>query len=160
MQKQSCNSTIVRHFIFSFIFLIGGTFIFAPSFTEAQKDPILETPETLEEVQRATIEQGNKISEGLLGVIPNIWRNEVIPTWKGMWVWWKKEIWKDRLRPAYDTAADQIEGILNREVTKRKPIIEEQLQEEKEKLAQELEDRGKEAGKGIWERFLDLFRNK
>ena len=103
---------------------------------------------------------GDKIIAAIPGVIAGIWENEVIPAWKAMLSWVKEEVWQKRVKPALETLIDKIREFLDREIEKRKPLVEQEFEQEKQELKQDIENYGKDAGKGLWERFQALFRDE
>jgi gas vesicle protein len=136
--KQFKTFNIVRHlsfllavllFVFVSLMPIGQT-----SF--AQKDPQLQVPTTIEGTKESLLNIGDQVIAAIPRAIASIWSNQVIPAWKGLGKWLKTEVWEERILPAF----------------------EQELKKEKEELRQDIEQAGKEAGKGIWERFQALFR--
>ena len=147
----------MRHLIFLFIL---ATFTFSPpagGFASAQADPKLQVPETLDDAKEGVLNVSDKIIAAIPGVISGIWEREVVPVWKTMWSWVKEEIWQKRVQPALETLWDKIMEFFGKEVEKRKPLIEQEFEQEKQELKQDIENYGKDAGKGLWARFLGLF---
>lgn len=149
------NFHIVRHFIFLFIFLS----IVLPTFVLAQTDPIFQAPDTIEGAKEGVLSIGDKVMEAIPRAIARAWNEKAIPLWRQMGEWAKAEIWEKRVSPALQAIGDRVKQLLGQEVEKRKPIIEQELKKEKEELQGELKKQAQEAGKGLWERFLLLFRN-
>ena len=145
---------VVRHLVF---FLILFAFLMHPFFGFAQTDPKLQVPETLEGVKQGVLHIGDKIIAAIPGTIAGIWKNEVIPVWKVMWNWAGEEIWQKRVKPALETLVDKGKSLLGKEIEKRKPLIEQGFEQEKQELEVDIQTYGKSAGKGLWGRFLGLF---
>lgn len=105
----------------------------------------IEAPKTIEEAEKMAREAITVAEKELPGILERIWRDEVMPVWGNMWEWVKpriKSIWQ------------RVQELLGREIEKRKPIIEEELQREK----QELKKEAPEIGRPLWERFKELLR--
>jgi hypothetical protein len=153
MRKQNYRYKIVRHLVvFSFL-------VFAlPFFVFAQEPQTLRVPDTLEEAKEQSLSVGNKIAGILPGVVQNIWETQVLPVWRNMWKWTQEELWQKRVQPVAQNLIDKGKVLLGREVEQRRPIIEQELQKEKQELSEELKTHTQNTGKSIWERFKDLFR--
>lgn len=144
----------MRHLIFLFAFL----FFAFPVFVSAQEDPKLEVPETLGEAKEGFLNISDKIIAEIPKAIAGIWKNEVVPAWKAMGNWVQEEVWQRRVKPAFETLFDKVRELLGREIRERKPLIEQEFEQEKQELEEDIKTYGKSAGKGLWERFLGLFR--
>ena len=144
---------VVRHLIFLFILVI----FVSPVFVSAQTDPKLQVPDTLDEAKQGVLNVGDKIIAAIPKAIGNIWESEVVPVWKSMWNWVQEEVWQKRVKPALETLVDKVMEFLGKEVEKRKPLIEQEFEQEKQELKQDIKTYGKDAGKGLWARFLGLF---
>ncbi len=145
----------MRHLVFLLILL---SFITLPFFTSAQKIPELQVPDTLDEVKEGALNIGDKIIAAIPGIIAGIWKNEVMPLWRTMWKWIKEEIWQKRVEPVFQTVLDKIKELLGREVEKRKPLIQQELEQEKQELKEDVKTYSEGVRKGLWERFLGLFQ--
>ena len=129
------------------ILLILGFLL--PSFSFAQFESF-QTPKTLEEAKQ----MGEKTLEITQKEMPNIleklWKENVLPVWNKMYqsfmtnVWPKIENWFQK----------EIESRIKKEVEKRKPIIEEEFQREKEEIKKEVP----EVSKTLWEKFKELIK--
>lgn len=120
----------------------------------------LEKLKTLEEVKEMSYQASDVAEKEMPGILEQIWREEVIPTWRGMWQW-LKNIWNIHIMPRVEALWQAIKELLGKEVEKRKTIIEEELQKEKELLGKEAEEIRREApevGRSLWERFRELIR--
>jgi len=122
--------------------------------------PVFEVPETLDEAKQGTLNVLDKILAIGPGMIQNIWNTQAVSLWKDMWQWVSQELWQKRFQPIVQGLWDRLLALLGREVEKRAPLVEQEFQQEKQELAEELAQHGKNAGKGLWERFLDLFRTE
>ncbi|HEX9721905.1 MAG TPA: hypothetical protein VGA53_01430 [Candidatus Paceibacterota bacterium] len=146
-----------------FLFVLAS--VVMPGFAVAQEQPpmgvpVLEAPETLDEAKQGTLNILDKILAIGPGIIKNIWNTQAVPLWKDMWQWVSQELWQKRFQPIVQGLIDRGKELLGREVEKRVPLVERELQQEKQELAEELAQHGKSAGKSLWERFLDLFRTE
>lgn len=113
----------------------------------------LEKPKTLEEVKEMSYQAFDVAEKEMPGILEQIWREEVIPTWRGMWQW-LKNIWNIHIMPRVEALWQAIKELLGKEVEKRKTIIEEELQKEAEEIRRE----APEVGRSLWERFRELIR--
>jgi len=120
------------------ILIISGLFL--PVFTFAQLSDV--QPKTVEEAK----ELGKKAlgigEKELPGIIGKIWENEVLPIWQKMYNWFLENIWV------------KVWPYAEKEIEKRKPLIEEEFEKEKEELKEE----APELGKSLWQRFKDLIK--
>ncbi|OGG47033.1 hypothetical protein A2671_02155 [Candidatus Kaiserbacteria bacterium RIFCSPHIGHO2_01_FULL_49_13] len=150
-------SNIVRHYLFFLVLLFFAFPPLAGGFASAQADPKLQVPETLDDAKEGVLNVSDKIMAAIPGVISGIWEREVVPVWKSMWNWVQEEVWQRRVQPALETLIDKVMEFFGKEVEKRKPLIEQEFEQEKQELKQDIENYGKDAGKGLWARFLGLF---
>jgi len=149
-----CN--IVRHLVLlAWIASLIPVFAFAQ---DTQGDRMLEVPETLDEAKEESIKVGNKIASALPTIVENLWNTRVTPVWSNMWNWTQTTLWEQKMQPIVQNLTDWAKQLIGREVEQKRPIIEQALQEEKQELAQDVRTYGKAIGKGLWERFLDLFQ--
>jgi len=145
----------VRHLIlFVWIASLIPVFVLAQT---SQGDRILEVPETLSEAKEESIKVGNKIASALPNIVENLWNTRVTPVWNNMWNWTQTTLWEQKMQPIVQNLTDWAKQLLGREVEQRRPIIEQELQEEKQEFAKDVRTYGKAIGKSLWERFLDLF---
>lgn len=149
------NFNILRHFVLT-AFLV---FIFAPGAAYGQGDPVLEAPDTLEETRERAVE----IADAIISIIPKaiarIWGEQVIPVWRTMGEWVQAELWEKRISPGLQTASDTIQGLLGKEVEKRREAVQEGIQKQKEQIETELRGQTQKTKQSIWERFKALLRN-
>jgi len=120
--------------------------------------PILEVPDTLEGVKEGTERIGKEVGAGLLISVQNIWREEVVPKWREMFSWTNENIWTRFAQPYFYEIGDSIKRVLGKEVEKRKPLIEQKLEQERQELQEEITKQSAKATRNLWERFLALFR--
>ncbi len=97
----------------------------------------VKAPQTMEEARDFSW----KIAEKIPGTIKKIWQGEVWPLWKRIY----GRIWYDWTKPFLEKWWHQLLDLLNREVEKKKPELEEEFRAEKEEIK-----------KDIWERFKEL----
>ena len=157
MLKKDYN--IVRRFTFS-ILLLSLVFVFTlPTFSpptpalaqesaqQIGKDPVLRTPDTIEEARESILKVEGKIFQAIPRLIGKMWSEQILPMWRQMGNWTKEEIWEKRILPALQTISDRVKKLLGREVEKRTESAKERLEEQTERAKQDL-----------WERFKALFR--
>jgi len=124
-----------------------------PGFAFSEQPPSIQAPETLEEAREIGERAGKEIKEKLPGILEQIWKEEVMPIWRGMWQWFNG-VWNRHIGPRIEAIWQRIQELLGKEIEKRKPIIEEELEREKEELKKELP----EVGKSLWQRFKELIK--
>jgi len=132
------------------ILLLG---ILLPSFSLAQGGDQLQLPENMDEVQELgerALEIGKK---ELPGTIEKVWQEEVLPIWQKMYDIWSNW-WDNTIQPWLDDIWQKIMSLLGQEIEKRKPLIEEEFEKEKEELGIE----ASKIGQSLWERFKELIK--
>ena len=110
-----------------------------PAFIMAQEDAS-QAPETIEEAKSL----GLKILGGLPEAIKDVWQNQALPLWIGMW---------DRARPYLEPWWQKFLGLWE----KKKPDLEEEFQKEKQEMKEDL-PKTIETSKSLWEKFKDLWK--
>lgn len=120
--------------------------------TAQEEAPIIEAPETIEDAQ----EFGLQILQGIPAAVKEVWDTQVIPLWTKMWSI-TKNIWDTTVFSWVKGLWDQVLSLFGQEIEKRKPLIEEEFQKEKEELKQELEQKIPEPGKTLWSRIKGFF---
>lgn len=113
----------------------------------------VEPPKTIDEAKQKAYEAIDIAEEKMPGILERMWKEEVLPTWRAMWEWFSN-LWNRHIRPRIDVIWQRIQELLGKEIEKRKPIIEEELQKEKQEIKQELPV----VGQSLWERFKELIR--
>ena len=129
------------------ILLLTGFLL--PNFAFSQDD-LITAPEDFEEVKELgerALEVGEK---ELPGTLERIWKEEVLPVWQKMYDWFKDNIWP-KIENWYVSI---IKPRAEEEIEKRRPEVEEELQKEKEEMKAE----GKELGKSLWEKFIEIIK--
>lgn len=107
--------------------------------------PITEAPKTIDEVKEIGHKAIDAAERELPGIFRQIWQNEVLPIWQGMWEW---------AEPKIQTIWQRIQNLFLGEIEKRRPIIEEEFEKEKDEIKKELP----EVRRSLWERFQKLIR--
>lgn len=117
-----------------------------PSFSFAE----ISSPETAGEIKQIgekALEVGEK---EMPGIIKRIWQEEVLPIWRKMYNWFMANIWP------------KLVGFFNKylkpEIEKRKPIINEEFQKEKEEMKKSAKEEVPAATKSLWERLKELIK--
>jgi hypothetical protein len=129
-------------------FLIIAGLIF-PILSLAQQQPI-SPPENMEQAKELGQKMGESAKENFPGVIRKAWEEDVLPIWRKMYNWFKENIWSRIV----EFFKNLIQPKIKEEVEKRKPIIEEEFQKEKQEMKNELP----EVTKSLWGRFKELIR--
>jgi len=142
----------VRHLtiLVSISILFG---LFLPCFSLAQ----IETPETVEDVQKLGEKALEVGQQELPGLIERIWQEEVLPIWQKMYEIWLKW-WRNTIEPWLDGLWQKVRGLLGQEIEKRKPLIEEEFEKEKKEMKEELKTEGVKAGQSLWQKFKELIK--
>lgn len=138
---------MVKKTIFTLI-ILG---LLAPGFAFSGPQSLIETPETLEEARKIGERASEEIKEKLPGILERIWKEEVAPTWRTMWQWFRN-IWDAHIWQRIETLWQKIQTLLGKEIEKRKPLIEEGLEKEKQEIKEEMP----EIGRSLWQRFKEL----
>jgi len=123
--------------------------VLLPSFSFAQ----VEQPETLEEAKEMGEKAGKEIKEKLPGILEKMWKEEVLPRWQEMYEKWS-EWWDSSIQPWFQNIWEKIATLFGKEIEKRKPIIEEEFEKEKEEAKKELP----KVTKSLWKRFKELLK--
>jgi len=118
-------------------------------FARAQNQ--FQLPENLSDVKQIGERAREAIKTEMPGTLKQIWEEQVLPIWQKMYQWFKGNIWDPYLLPFYK---NQVEPRFQQELEKRKPIIEEEFQKEKEQLKTELPV----TLKSLWEKFKELIK--
>tara|TARA_Y100000310_G_scaffold49195_2_gene45498 strand:+ start:2456 stop:2899 length:444 start_codon:yes stop_codon:yes gene_type:complete len=134
-------------------FFILLSLIPAPLVVLAKEEVVpIQAPETVEEAQ----EFGKQILFALPGAMKDVWEQQALPLWRGMWNWFQN-IWEQYVFPWLQSLWNKILGIFGQEIEKRRPYIEEEFQKEKEELTQELKEKIPEPSKTLWDRLKGFF---
>lgn len=113
----------------------------------------LKQPETIEEAKETGEKVFREVQGQAPGILKSIWQEEVLPIWQRMWNY-AKSLWKTYVEPQLDYWWFRIRDMIELEIEKRKPIIEEEFKKEKEELKKELPG----LTKSLWERFKELIK--
>jgi len=134
-------------YLLSFL-IIGLLFTIAIPVSFAQKLPMTEAPETLEEAK--------SIGEGILRDLPEALKKpwqEALAIW-GRMLGWFKNIWRSYISAWFQEIWYNINSFLGREVERRKPEIEEEFEKEKQEMKEEIP----KIGKSLWQRLKELIK--
>jgi len=118
--------------------------------------PNAEIPESIEEAVREGQEVGGQILEELPGVLTNLWDNRVIPVWTKMFDWAVEVLWGKYFFPFVKNIWQQITAFFE----EKRPQLEEEFAKEKQEIKEGLKQGAAKVGQGLWQRFLDLFRDE
>lgn len=128
--------------IISFFVILG---IFIPLAFKISAAP-LPMPENFEDIQKA----GEKVLDTTKKEAPNvfekIWNNEVLPVWEKMKNWFLEKVWSKIFPKAKE------------EVEKRKPVVQEEFEKEKQEMGQEIKTTLPGVLKNIWRKIIDFFK--
>ena len=131
--------------IISILIIFG---ILLPSFSFAQQS--ITPPGTLDEAKKIGERALETAQKEIPGIFERIWKEEVLPVWQKIFNWVKSKIWEPYLWPWFEN----IQALFGEELEKRKPIIKEEFQKEK----QEIKTEAPQLGKSLWERFKELIK--
>lgn len=127
--------------------------------TAASPTPsILQVPETLEDAQHEAGQLGKKVWQKLPSILKDIWEDEVIPVWKQLWNWIMKA-WDHTVKAWAQSLWNWIMGLFDKEINKRKDLVQEQIEEERKELQDEIAKEGENITRSLWQRLRDLFRD-
>jgi len=131
-----------------------------PSFAQqnlrgfAQDQPI-SPPETLEGAKEIGERALETIPKELPGTVEKIWKEEVLPIWQKMYDWFLSNIWP-KIKGWFKK---EVEPRAKEEIEKRKEIIGEGLEREKEELKKEVkEEIIPKTFDSLWEKFKELIK--
>ena len=124
----------MKHIAFLLVIACAASFLFTP-LASAQ------APQNIEEAQ----EFAKEVGKGLPGAVKQVWEEQALPVLLGLW--------NGIAMPLWDWIWQKVKAPFQKELEKRKGIVQEEFEKEK----QELRDIGKEEASGLWERFLNLF---
>ena len=133
--------------------------LFFPILSSAQTKielPHAELPETFEEALEEGQEVGGQIAGKLPETVKNIWDTRVIPIWTKMFDWAKKVLWEKYTAPFLSNIWNQFTTFSE----EKRPQLEEEFAKEKQEIKEGLQSAASKAGKGLWQRFFDLFRDE
>jgi len=115
-------------------------------FSFAQEENV-KIPENFQEAKGLLEKVFEILKDKLPQAISKIWKEEVVPVWQKIYEWlkvyWLK--FKNWFQNIFQSKAKE-------EIVKRKPVIEEEFEKEKEELKAELP----KIRENLWQRFLDL----
>lgn len=123
------------------------TCLILPILVFAQFQPI-SPPGTLQEA-REIGERGFKEGiEKLPGILEKIWKEEVLPIWRGMYNWAKKNIWDLYIFPLF-----------KKEVKQKKEVFKKELEKEKKELKEEIKvEIFPETFKSLWQELREFIK--
>jgi hypothetical protein len=117
------------------------------------QEELPEPPATLEKAKELGEEALEVTKEEVPGILERIWKEEVIPFWQKMWDW-NKNFWKDTLWPWVKGFWERrIRPPVEEEIGKRKEMVEEGIEKEKEELQETLIPEGI---RSFWEELKGL----
>jgi len=129
--------------LINFFVILG---ILLPNLAYLQ-DNVFSPPETIGELGA----RGEKVLKEILETFPknikNFFFEDVLPVWLKMYQWFKKTFWDPYLGPFFQ-----------KEIEKRKPIIEEEFKQEKSEIKQSAQEEIPQVTKSLLERFKELFK--
>jgi len=132
--------------------------LFFPVFSSAQTKaglPDVEIPKTIDVVLEEGQEVGEQILQALPKAVMGLWNNRVIPVWKGMLDWAEEILWGKYFLPFFKGIWQQFTTFSE----EKRPQLKEEFAKEKQEIEEGLKSGISKAGKGLWQRFLDLFRD-
>lgn len=103
----------------------------------------LHVPKDIEEAKELGEEALEVGKRDLPSIIKRIWQEEVLPIWKRMYEWFKINIW-------FPIFKGEVEPRLKEEIERRGPIIERELQVEKEEAIKDIP--------GLWKKLKELWQ--
>lgn len=116
------------------LIIIIALLLILPAFILAEEGTTTVAPKTVDEAKGFAMAILSKLPQA----VEKVWREEALPILEKMWQW---------SRPMLEPWRIKFLSLLNKEVEKRRPDIEQQFKEEKEEMQ-----------KDLWERFKSLVR--
>ena len=114
-----------------------------------------EIPETVDQAIEESKEIGEKIFDKLPQEVENLLDKEVLPIWQRMLDsavgFWEKNI-ASKLKNIWQKILGKIE--------EKKPELQQEIEKEKQEIKDDLKGGAVKAGKSLFQRFLDLFRDE
>jgi len=147
-----------------FLFFLIIIFVF-PFLTLGQSSSNLTPPKTIEE-SKSFFENAIKIIiEKIPAIIKEIWQNQILPIWQKMWNWVKdfwtnffgekiSNFWYSFLKPKISSFLEEIRTLFGGVIEKEKPVIEKELEKEKEEIRKNIPMNNHP----YIEKFKELFR--
>lgn len=133
--------------IYNIILVLAIVGIITPNFSFIRGQG-LTPPENIEEAKELGEKALETTQKEMPGLVEKIFNEEVLPIWQKMYDWVKANIWP------------KIEGFFEKfikpEVEKRKPVIEEEFEKEKQEMKEEVKNTLPQVLKSLWEKFKDL----
>ena len=125
----------------------------------------LTDPETIEKAKEVTEEGAKKVLNEMPQLMKDIWRNEAVPIWKKMWVWFKgvwadyirqplSDFWYLTIKPRIQSLIQEVKDLLGKEAEEKIPVIKEEFEKERKEIREELP----RASKSLWQRFKELIQ--
>lgn len=111
-----------------------------------------QPPETIEEAKGLGLQFLKEIPQAIQGV----WESQAVPVFLGMWNW-AKDIWNRHVFSWLRGLWEQLLGIFGREIEQRSPFIQQQFEQEKQQLKQEIEESIPQEGRTLWEHIKRFF---
>ena len=105
-----------------------------------------QVPETIQEAQGF----GLQFLQEIPGALQQAWRTQAVPVFYSIGDW-TMNIWDGYVFPWVHGLWKNILALFGQEIEKRKPLIEEEFQREKQELQQEIKEKIPEPGKTLWE---------
>jgi len=129
--------------LYNSIIILSIAGLLLPSFSFAQTAGLPETSEDVKALGEKALEVGEK---EVPGMIKTMWQEQVLPIWQKMFNWVKTNIW-----PKFYS---WFQKEVSPEIEKRKPLIEEEFEKEKEEVKAELP----QVGNSLWEKFKQIIK--
>jgi len=112
-----------------------------PFNVKAQDEIPLHAPKDLEEIQEFGEGMLEASKEQLPDIIKRLWNEDVMPLWQKMYDWFDLNI------------GSKFKEVFDEEVEKRRPVVEQEYEKEKEEVKEELPI----VTQNLWERLLELW---
>jgi len=112
-----------------------------PFNVKAQDEIPLHAPKDLEEIQEFGEGMLEASKEQLPDIIKRLWNEDVMPLWQKMYDWFDLNI------------GSKFKEVFDEEVEKRRPVVEQEYEKEKEEVKEELPI----VTQSLWERLLELW---
>lgn len=120
---------------------------------DAQQQSMVPLPSTFDEAGTLFVQSLKGIPKAIGEAFGAVWT-----TTKQLFEW-ARELWDKYVRHWIQRLWQKILSLLGTEIQKRKPIVEQELEKEKQEITREAAEQARKAGEGLWERLKNLIKN-
>lgn len=136
-------------------YLLGALIVILllPSIVIGKTNLVLESPNSLKEVQELGETFSEKTMTELPGTLKDSWQHEVLPIWGRIWNG-GINIFNLYIRTQFTSFSYKVFNFIEKEIKERKPGIEQEFKKEKQEMGEDIPV----VSKSIWGRFKELIK--